>query len=85
MNHDVVIYNFLPGISGETSERGILRLHISSPYGERIEDLKVLGAIYHEIEIDRHGMNPVTELKLVRTYQQLIEAVKPGCYFRIYH
>lgn len=76
VNHDVVIYNFRLELVEKLLKEGY-EVHISSPYGERIEDLKVLGAIYHEIEIDRHGMNPVTELKLVRTYQQLIEAVKP--------
>lgn len=76
VNHDVVIYNFRL----ELVERLLLEgyeVHISSPYGERIEDLKSIGAIYHEIEIDRHGMNPFTELKLIQTYRQLFETVEP--------
>lgn len=76
VNHDVVIYNFRLELVERLLQEGY-EVYISSPYGERIEDLKSLGAIYHEIEIDRHGMNPVTELKLIRTYQQLFEMVNP--------
>lgn len=76
VNHDVVIYNFRLELVERLLQEGY-EVHISSPYGERIEDLKSLGAVYHEIEIDRHGMNPFTELKLVQSYRQLFETVKP--------
>ena len=76
VNHDVVIYNFRL----ELVERLIADGHevvISSPYGERIEDLKALGCEYRQIDISRHGMNPVQELKLLKDYIQLLKAVKP--------
>ena len=80
VNHDVVIYNFRL----ELVERLIADGHhvvISSPYGERIDDLKKLGCEYHEIEISRHGMNPVKEIKLVSEYKTLIKKVKPDIVF----
>ena len=52
-------------------------VHISSPYGERIDDLVSLGAIFHDITMDRHGMNPISELKLLLSYRRLFEEVKP--------
>ena len=61
VNHDVVIYNFRL----ELVERLLAEGHqvvISSPYGERIEDLKQLGCEYHEISMSRHGMNPINEI-----------------------
>ena len=61
VNHDVVIYNFRL----ELVERLLAEGHqvvISSPYGERIEDLKKLGCEYHEISMSRHGMNPINEI-----------------------
>lgn len=76
VNHDVVIYNFRL----EVVERLIAdghEVHISSPYGERIDDLIALGAKYHEIVINRHGMNPVAEVNLLRDYQKLLKTVKP--------
>lgn len=76
VNHDVVIYNFRL----ELVERLIADGHevvISSPYGERIEDLKELGCEYRPIAISRHGMNPVQELKLLKDYLGLMKEVRP--------
>ena len=80
VNHDVVIYNFRL----ELVERLLADGHqvvISSPYGERIEDLKALGCEYREIDIARHGMNPVKELKLISEYKKLLDQVKPDMVF----
>ena len=80
VNHDVVIYNFRL----ELVERLIAdghEVHISSPYGERIDDLVKLGAIYHEIKIARHGTNPVTDGVLILNYIKLLKQVKPNIVF----
>lgn len=80
VNHDVVIYNFRL----ELVERLLADGHqvvISSPYGERIEDLKDLGCEYHEIDIARHGMNPLKELKLIAEYKKLLDGVRPDMVF----
>lgn len=76
VNHDIVIYNFRL----EIVERLLAEGHqvvISSPYGERIDALVELGCEFRPIEIARHGMNPVQELKLLRDYMSLIKEVKP--------
>lgn len=76
VNHDVVIYNFRL----ELVERLIADGHhvvISSPYGERIEDLKRIGCEYHKIDISRHGMNPIKEIKLISQYKKLLSTVTP--------
>lgn len=80
VNHDVVIYNFRL----ELVERLLADGHqvvISSPYGERIEDLKKLGCEYHEIKLSRHGMNPVKEMLLIGEYKKLIKGVSPDIVF----
>ena len=80
VNHDVVIYNFRL----ELVERLIAdghEVHISSPYGERIDDLVKLGCKYHEIKIARHGTNPVTDFALILTYVKLMKSVKPDIVF----
>ena len=76
VNHDVVIYNFRL----EIVERLLLdgyEVHISSPYGERIDDLVSIGAIWHDIIIDRHGMNPIKEIRILREYKKLYKMVDP--------
>lgn len=80
VNHDVVIYNFRL----ELVERLLADGHevvISSPYGERIDDLKALGCEYREIEMSRHGMNPVKEMALISAYKKLLREVNPDIVF----
>ena len=53
VNHDVVIYNFRL----ELVERLLFEkfeVFVSSPYGERIDDLLKLGCHWLEIKMDRH-------------------------------
>ncbi len=76
VNHDVVIYNFRLEIVERFINDGH-EVHISSPYGERIDDLKALGAIYHEVKFDRHGLNPKDELRILQYYKKLVKDVKP--------
>lgn len=76
VNHDVVIYNFRLEIVERLLSDGY-EVHISSPYGERIDDLIALGAKFHEVGMDRHGMNPGYEYKLLKNYERLFNEVKP--------
>lgn len=76
VNHDVVIYNFRK----ELVERLLAEGHqviISSPYGERIDELIEMGCKYFEVEIERHGTNPISEIKLLNYYKKLMRVVKP--------
>jgi galacturonosyltransferase len=76
VNHDVVIYNFrLEIVEKLLSEN--YEVHISSPYGERIDDLVKIGCIHHDIKINRHGMNLKDEMHLIKEYKTLIFNVKP--------
>lgn len=76
VNHDVVIYNFRLELVERLREEGH-QVVISSPYGERIEDLKALGCEYRDITLSRHGMNPVKEMKLLLDYIRLLKDTKP--------
>jgi len=76
VNHDVVIYNFRLEIVERFIKDGH-EVHISSPYGERIDDLVRLGAKFHEIKFDRHGLNPKDELRILGDYKKLMKEVKP--------
>ncbi len=80
VNHDVVIYNFRLELVERLLNDGH-EVYISSPYGERIEDLKKIGAKYCEINIERHGMNPLREVGLIFEYKKLIRDIKPNIVF----
>lgn len=80
VNHDVVIYNFRLELVERLLADGH-EVHVSSPYGERIDDLVKIGCNYHEIKIARHGTNPVTDGKLILEYVRLIKSVKPDMVF----
>ncbi len=80
VNHDVVIYNFRL----ELVERLLAddhEVYISSPYGERIDDLVRIGCRYESVELSRHGMNPLNEIKLLRYYKELLRRVCPDIVF----
>ncbi len=76
VNHDVVIYNFRLELVEKLLNEGY-EVIISSPYGERIDDLCKMGAKFVETKIERHGMNPFADLKLIVDYYNLIKKEKP--------
>lgn len=80
VNHEVVIYNFRLEIVERLLSDGHTVI-VSSPYGQKIEELKKLGCEYREIDINRHGMNPLKEYKLIGIYKKLIDEVKPDIVF----
>lgn len=80
VNHDVVIYNFRLEIVEELLVKGF-EVHISSPYGERIDELVALGCIFHETSINRHSTNLIGELKLLRNYYKLLKELNPDIVF----
>ena len=76
VNHDIVIYNFRKELVERLLEDGYA-VYISSPYGERIDDLVDMGCIFIETKIERHGLNIVEELKLIKAYKGIMKSVKP--------
>lgn len=76
VNHDVVIYNFRLELVQRLLHEGY-EVYISSPYGERIDDLIELGCQYVEANISRHGTNIFEEFKLFSYYRKIIKDIKP--------
>lgn len=50
---------------------------ISLPAGERVADLQAMGCQYIETNVDRRGINPITDFKLFMTYKKMIRSLKP--------
>ncbi|MBT2216482.1 glycosyltransferase family 4 protein [Virgibacillus dakarensis] len=77
VNHDVVIYNFRLELVERLLDDGY-EVFISSPYGERIDDLVNMGCKYIKAEINRHGLNLYQEWKLLRYYKKILKQIKPN-------
>lgn len=76
VNHDITIYNFRMELVQALIKEGH-QVIISSPYGDRIEYLINEGCEHKNIDISRHGMNPVKECVLIGKYIKLLNEVKP--------
>lgn len=75
-NSDIVIYNFRLELVERLLKEGY-EVWISCPYGERIESLLALGCKYENVDISRHGTNPIKELTLLRYYYKFLQRIKP--------
>lgn len=77
VNHEVVIYNFRKELVEKLLEEGY-EVIISSPKGERIDILCEMGCKHVDVKLNRHGTNPLEELKLILYYRKLIADVRPN-------
>ncbi|MBO5622068.1 MAG: glycosyltransferase family 4 protein [Butyrivibrio sp.] len=54
---------------------------IVSPLSDSAEKLIALGCKHIEVQIHRHGLNPLEELKLINTYSKVLNNVEPDMVF----
>lgn len=74
-NNDVGLYQFRKELVEE-----LLKEHevaISLPYGEWVEPFKEMGCVFVDTPIDRRGVNPKTDARLLRRYISLIGRMRP--------
>lgn len=76
-NYDVGLYRFRKELISELIHRNY-EVSISLPEGDLIKNLKDLGCKYYETEVDRRGLNPLIDLKLIKRYFQIIKECKPS-------
>ena len=75
-NNDVGLYKFRKELIEALLKEH--EVHISLPYGEFVDDMVELGCIYHNVEFDRHGTNPIKELRQISYYKKLLKSIKPN-------
>ena len=56
---------------------GIGDVFISVPRGKYTDKMVQMGCHFEELKIDRRGMNPLQEVRLIRDYVRLLNKVKP--------
>ena len=78
-NADIGLYKFRK----ELLEKLVCEhdVFIALPRGEFFDDLVSIGCHYIVTDFDRHGTNPVEELKMILKYKKIIRNVKPDIVF----
>lgn len=76
VNHDLVIYNFRKEIV-EALLMEKYEVFIISPPGTRIKILEEMGCYYYPVHINRHGLNPFSDLKFLLNIKKIIKEIDP--------
>ena len=74
-NHSYMLYRFRKELIQRLMED--YEVVISTPFVGHEEDLQELGAHCIETEVDRRSVNPVTDLRLLRTYKKILKRENP--------
>lgn len=74
-NNDVGLFRFRKELIQELLKDN--EIVISLPYGELVEPLKEMGCRFIETPVDRRGINPITDFKLICNYRKLLKKEKP--------
>ena len=79
-NHFITLYSFRKEMINEMVNEGH-ELYLSLPKSEENNYFEELGCHIIETEIDRRGVNPIKDLKLIRFYKKMIPKVNPDIIF----
>lgn len=75
-NLDIGLYKFRKALIKELLDQGN-EVYISLPKGMLIENLEKMGCHFIETPIDRRGINPATDFKLMMRYFKMIRKIHP--------
>lgn len=75
-NHSSYTYNFRREIIQRLIEEKFV-VYVVLPYGKEVELLKGMGCKFINLPLDRRGMNPVKDLKLLYNYNKIIKKIRP--------
>lgn len=78
-NYDMGLYKFRRELLERLLEEH--EVYVCLPDGEFVPDLKRIGCRYISCEFNRRGMNPLSELKLIKNYWRILKNVKPDIVF----
>ena len=75
-NHSFMFWQFRRELMAELLSRGC-DVTIGVPFTDHVEDFEAMGCRMLDIPVDRRGINPVTDGKLLLRYWKLLKAEKP--------
>lgn len=74
-NFDVGLYQFRKELIAELQKEH--QVFISLPYGKLVDKLVDMGCEFIDTPIDRRGINPLKDLKLLRRYFSIVNDIEP--------
>ena len=75
-NNSGGLYDFRGMLMSELISRGNTVIALT-PFDDKIDELKALGAELIETPINRRGINPAEDFRLFRNYKKLLKEIKP--------
>lgn len=75
-NNDVGLYKFRKELIQELLNQGN-HIYISLPNGELVQPLIDMGCTFIETDLDRRGIKPISDFKLLVSYLKVIKRIKP--------
>jgi len=75
-NFDGGLYKFRKELLQKMIDDGN-EVYISLPNGDLVQPLVDMGCKFIETDLDRRGMNPAADLRLISKYKKILEKVKP--------
>lgn len=79
-NHAITIYNFRLELVKRLIEEDF-EVYISAPYSDLIGEIVKEGCLFCDIQLERHGTNPIKDSVLIFEYKKLIKKVQPDIIF----
>lgn len=74
-NFDVGLYKFRKDLIQELLKEN--QVYISLPDGSFVKPLQEMGCIFLDTPVDRRGINPKTDLKLLKRYRRMLREIRP--------
>ncbi len=78
-NNDVGLYKFRKEVVEAMIQEN--EVYACLPYGDMVPQIEALGVKYIHDEFDRHGTNPISEIKHYFQYKKIIKRVNPNIVF----
>ncbi len=75
-NHSFMLWRFRRELIETLRSQGH-EIVISVPFGDHVEDFRSLGCRMIDTAIDRRGINPLTDFRLLAAYRKILSAEKP--------
>ena len=74
-NHSYMLWQLRRQVIAELQKRG--EVVLSMPFVGHEDDFAAMGCKCMQTDVDRRGINPVTDFKLYQTYKELLKSEQP--------
>ena len=75
-NFDVGLYKFRKELLKEIMNNGH-EVYISLPDGDLVQPLVDMGCKFIKTDLERRGVNPLADFKLISKYRKILKKIKP--------